>query len=205
MCIRWISFVLPEIHQPGCCNVWWLQAIEDKIESAELAASVGSLLAWLGQHNVSSARLGSVACRKLCQKAAEARGCASRQGCALRHLDAAGDMKLVAVKTRKVIGAPASNREGKLKHLGSHQAVKRFHSSSTSISKILPEVHCVQEGKKHHPWSKDPPWKKKTDSPQLMLVEFPESYVFVGEIPMFVGQIQGFSLVNPRVAFLNHT
>ena len=43
------------------------------------------------------------------------------------------------------------------------------------------------------------------DSPQLMLVKFPESYIFVGQIPMFVGQIQGFSLVNPRVAFLNHT
>jgi hypothetical protein len=61
-------------------------------------------------------------------------------------------MKLVGVKNRKVIGVPAaSNREGKLKHLGSHQPVKRFHSSSTSISKILPEVRCVQDRKKHHP------------------------------------------------------
>ena len=150
---------VPNVHllnlicTPRNSPTWWLQCLvatshllKTKLNQPS-NASVGSLLAWVGQHNVSSARLGSVACRKLCQKATEARGC-SVQGCASRHLDADGDMKLVGVKNRKVIGAPASNREGKLKHLGSHQPVIQRSSMA------------------------DFP-----DSPQ-MLVKFPESYVF---------------------------
>ena len=148
MCICWISFVLPEIHQPGGCNVWWLQAIcwrQNWISRAMLV--LGPY--WLGWASTMSHRPGlALLLAGSCAKKLQ------RHGGAQCRVVPRGIWMLMVIwswlvwKNRKVIGAPASNREGKLKHLGSHQPVIQRSSMA------------------------DFP-----DSPQ-MLVKFPESYVF---------------------------
>ena len=148
MCICWISFVLPEIHQPGGCNVWWLQAICWRQNWISRAMLVWGPY-WLGWASTMSHRPGlALLLAGSCAKKLQ------RHGGAQCRVVPRGIWMLMVIWSWLVWKTGKS--------LGPQHPIGRENSNILEAT---------------NQWSKDPPWLIFPDSPQ-MLVKFPESYVF---------------------------